>query len=228
MTKTLLAITLAAAFGVVSVSTASSATLAVSVPKCTDAVSQASAACKNWRIFLVTQKSHKLNKFARKCRQAHPLAWDTCTKVAIRRQIRELRQDVIKRFYAHGILKVRNWHNSSRTYRLWSERRYWLKKDRMARHLPSGPRAFVRWDNWMCIHSHEGGWTMTPPASGGPYWGGLQMDRDFMNTYGPEYVRMWGYASNWPPFVQVLVAERAFRTRGYNPWPQTARMCGLL
>jgi len=26
----------------------------------------------------------------------------------------------------------------------------------------------------------------------------------------------------------VAVAERAFRTRGFNPWPNTARACGVL
>ena len=78
---------------------------------------------------------------------------------------------------------------------------------------------------WQCIHRYEGSWRDT----GDPYWGGLQMDRQFMWTYGRDAVRRYGgWAHRWPPLVQMWVAERAWRTRGFWPWPTTARMCGLL
>jgi len=78
----------------------------------------------------------------------------------------------------------------------------------------------------MCIHRHEGAWT----DAGDPYWGGLQMDRQFMQTYGAWAIRAYGgYAHLWPPAVQVAVAWRAHQSgRGFYPWPNTARYCGLL
>jgi hypothetical protein len=75
----------------------------------------------------------------------------------------------------------------------------------------------------MCIHRYEGAWNDT----GDPYWGGLQMDKDFMLTYGRSYVRRYGWAHNWTPDMQIEVAARAWRTRGFSPWPNTRRMCGL-
>lgn len=91
-----------------------------------------------------------------------------------------------------------------------------------SRMLPSIPHK----SGWLCIHSHEGSWT----DSGDPYWGGLQMDRSFMTTYGSDMIRRFhGYANVWPAWAQMVVAERAFSSgRGYGPWPNTARYCGLL
>lgn len=78
---------------------------------------------------------------------------------------------------------------------------------------------------FMCIHSHEGSWN----DPNGPYYGGLQMDYTFMSTYGPEYLRAWGTADHWPPQVQIAVAIKAYLSgRGFYPWPNTARQCGLL
>jgi hypothetical protein len=77
---------------------------------------------------------------------------------------------------------------------------------------------------WLCIHRYEGKWT--DPNS--PYYGGLQMDREFQATYGPELLRSKGTADHWTPLEQMWVAERAYRTRGFWPWPNTARYCGLL
>lgn len=77
---------------------------------------------------------------------------------------------------------------------------------------------------WMCIHKYEGSWT----DSGDPYWGGLQMDKTFMSTYGADFERMFhGYANVWPVWAQIEAARRARATRGYSPWPNTARLCGL-
>jgi hypothetical protein len=53
----------------------------------------------------------------------------------------------------------------------------------------------------MCIHSHEAAWTSDDSGHNG-HSGELQMSFDFMRGYG--------------------------HVRGFNPWPTTARMCGLL
>jgi hypothetical protein len=77
---------------------------------------------------------------------------------------------------------------------------------------------------FLCIHSHEGAWD----DPGAPYWGGLQMDRRFMETYGSEFLRAWGTADRWPVSVQITVAIRAYISgRRFGPWPATSRMCDL-
>ena len=53
------------------------------------------------------------------------------------------------------------------------------------------------------------------------------MDGSFQASYGPEYLRLWGHAGRWPIWAQMNAAYRAWRTRGYHPWPNTSRMCGL-
>jgi len=77
---------------------------------------------------------------------------------------------------------------------------------------------------WVCIHRYEAGWT----DAGGPYYGGLQMDVEFQTTFGRGLYRRKGTADHWTPLEQMWAAERAYRTRGFWPWPNTARYCGLL
>ena len=85
-------------------------------------------------------------------------------------------------------------------------------------------------DHWLergfrCVHGFEGPWD-DPNA---PYYGGLQMDLDFQRGYGPEFLRAFGTADQWPRSVQVAVAIRAYLAgRGFYPWPNTARACGLI
>lgn len=76
---------------------------------------------------------------------------------------------------------------------------------------------------FLCIHSHEGSWT----DSGAPFWGGLQMDTGFQRSYGGEFYRAFGTANNWPVSVQIAVAIRGYLARGFGPWPNTRRMCGI-
>lgn len=78
---------------------------------------------------------------------------------------------------------------------------------------------------WLCIHRYEGSWTDPNP----PYYGGLQMDMSFMQAYGGQLLRTKGTADHWTPLEQIWVAERAYRSgRGFYPWPNTARGCGLI
>ena len=78
---------------------------------------------------------------------------------------------------------------------------------------------------WACIHHFEGSWR--DPNS--PYYGGLQMDLSFQRTYGRYLLSRKGTANHWTPLEQMWVAERAYRSgRGFYPWPNTARYCGLI
>lgn len=106
----------------------------------------------------------------------------------------------------------------------------WLLKvanGRLSHMYPSRPSI----EPWLarafeCIHEHEGTWNAN---TGNGYHGGLQMDAVFQYTYGPEYVRQWGGAENWPIWAQLDAASKAYHSgRGFGPWPNTARACGLL
>lgn len=85
---------------------------------------------------------------------------------------------------------------------------------------------------WNCIHSHEAGspWTGQWKANtGNGYYGGLQMDYTFQSTYSPYLLKLKGTANHWTPIEQMWVAEHARASgRGFYPWPNTARHCGLI
>jgi len=75
------------------------------------------------------------------------------------------------------------------------------------------------------IHRYEGAWNDPNP----PYYGGLQMDLGFQRTYGGGLLSRKGTANHWTPLEQMWAAERAHRSgRGFYPWPNTARYCGLI
>ncbi len=97
----------------------------------------------------------------------------------------------------------------------------WQRRAVAARRLAQNP---PHKRQWLCIHRYEAKWT-DPNA---PYYGGLQMDLEFQATYGRTLLRRKGTAEHWTPLEQMWVAERAYRTRGFWPWPNTARYCGLL
>jgi hypothetical protein len=79
---------------------------------------------------------------------------------------------------------------------------------------------------FLCIHRYEGAWTAN---TGNGYYGGLQMDVAFMRRYGSDFVDRWGTADNWPVWAQLRAALRAHHSgRGFSPWPNTARACGLI
>jgi hypothetical protein len=78
-----------------------------------------------------------------------------------------------------------------------------------------------------CIAEHESGgrWDI---STGNGYYGGLQMDRQFQRTYAPRLYARKGTADHWTREEQMRAAARAVRSRGFTPWPTTARICGLL
>ena len=109
----------------------------------------------------------------------------------------------------------------SRKFKLWV-RNLWKQRAVRAKRKATRP---PHRSGWLCIHRFEGAWT-DPDA---PYYGGLQMDVGFQRTYGRELLQRKGTANHWTPLEQMWVAERAHRSgRGYYPWPNTARYCGLI
>ena len=110
---------------------------------------------------------------------------------------------------------------TSLAYRHWVLA-LWTKRARRVRRLAFHP-PHLR--GWLCIQRHEADWSDPNP----PYYGGLQMDISFQRAYGHDLLRRKGTADNWTPLEQMWVAERAHRAgRGFYPWPNTARYCGLI
>lgn len=105
-----------------------------------------------------------------------------------------------------------------------------VKRGRNLQMVKRGLRARVHMSGngvaqgFKCIHQYEGSWT----DPGAPHYGGLQMDLQFQRSYGGAFLEQLGTADRWPPFVQMAVAMEAYYSgRGYGPWPNTRRMCGL-
>lgn len=103
----------------------------------------------------------------------------------------------------------------------------WQRRAQQARQRAARPPHLQA---WLCIHRFERnpgqGWGT---RTGNGYYGGLQMDLGFQRKYGTHLLRSKGTADRWTRLEQMWVAERAYRAgRGYWPWPNTARACGLL
>lgn len=115
---------------------------------------------------------------------------------------------------------------SDPAYRAWVLQ-LWKQRATRARRLAQNP---PRRAAWLCIYRHERhprmGWRT---RTGNGFYGGLQMDLAFQREYAPELLRRKGTADRWTPIEQIWVAERAYRSgRGFSPWPNTARSCGLI
>ena len=115
---------------------------------------------------------------------------------------------------------------SDAAYLRWVRALWQRRAERAERQAANPPRKSA----WLCIHRYERnpaqGWRT---RTGNGYYGGLQMDIDFQRAYGPELLRRKGTANRWTAVEQMWVAERAYRSgRGFYPWPNTARYCGLI
>ncbi|MBD0290223.1 MAG: transglycosylase family protein [Thermoleophilia bacterium] len=100
---------------------------------------------------------------------------------------------------------------------------YWQEQARRARRRAHNP---PRLQAWLCIHRHEAAWNAN---TGNGYYGGLQMDLAFQRRYGTELLRRKGTANRWSAVEQIWVGERAYRSgRRFSPWPNAARVCGVL
>lgn len=128
-----------------------------------------------------------------------------------------------KRVMGRGPIPVRQEASASRSLAgRWSEYVRWrARAEAVLREARNPPHE----RQWLCIHHYEGSWTDT----GAPYWGGLQMSLTFQQRYGGYLLRTKGTADHWTPLEQMWVADRALASgRGFYPWPNTARMCGLI
>jgi hypothetical protein len=149
--------------------------------------------------------------------------WERRTAARWRRHIRHYRADT-RRWQT--VMLGRPPANVSRTLayrslgRLRRVARRWQHRAHQAWWHAKHPPGLA---NWLCIHRYEGSWA----DSGSPYWGGLQMDLSFQQTYGGWLLRHKGTADHWSPLEQIWVAVRASHSRGFSPWPNTARDCGL-
>jgi hypothetical protein len=122
---------------------------------------------------------------------------------------RPLRKNLSRSLSRHSLARLRQ------LARRWHRREHWAWW--LANHPPE-------LSGWLCIHHYEGSWT----DSGAPYWGGLQMDLSFQERYGGWLLRHKGTADHWSPLEQIWAGVRAWRARGFAPWPNTARYCGML
>jgi hypothetical protein len=111
-------------------------------------------------------------------------------------------------------------------YRRWV-RDLWRRRATRTRRLAQNP---PHRGAWLCLHQYErhptSGWRTN---TGNGFYGGLQMDLTFMRLYGARLLRLKGTADRWTPLEQMWVGERALRAgRGFYPWPNAARACGLI
>ena len=114
----------------------------------------------------------------------------------------------------------------SLAYRRWV-RDLWRRRATRVRRLAQNP---PHKDAWLCLHRYERhpaqGWSTN---TGNGFYGGLQMNWRFMETYGAKLLRQKGPANRWSALEQMWVGERALRAgRGFYPWPNSARACGLI
>ena len=75
---------------------------------------------------------------------------------------------------------------------------------------------------FQCIHSYEGSWTAN---TGNGYRGGLQFGSREWRLYGGRYAASADQAS---PSEQIAAGITYHAVAGFYPWPNSARMCGLI
>jgi hypothetical protein len=114
-------------------------------------------------------------------------------------------------------------HPARRDYFLARWQRVHVRWKRAWHDRPRDPWSSSWYSGALCVHSKEGAWN-DPNA---PYYGGMQMDMSFQQAYGPEFLRAYGTADHWPAHDQLVAAYRAWKSRGWSPWPVTSAMCGL-
>ena len=153
-------------------------------------------------------------------------------------EARSARADVLLRKIAFHRTKTWRWQTLMGVSRTpssglaWRRREVRLRARVLRRWRREAARVWLRVRRpphraaWLCIHGGEGAWNSN---TGNGYYGGLQMDRGFQRTYAPLFLLRKGTADRWSPLEQIWVAVRAHRSgRGFYPWPNTARACGLI
>lgn len=91
------------------------------------------------------------------------------------------------------------------------------------RHRSRTPWESSWYSGALCVHHFEGAWTA---ATGNGYFGGMQFsESSWLSNGGSVYASRADLAT---PHDQLLVAYHYWKAAGWNPWPNTARLCGLL
>jgi len=157
---------------------------------------------------------------------APALAGATNKRTSEFRVIRQLRHTTWHWQNVMGVSRTPASHSarkvSSAKYRGWVLRLWQTRATHVRRLVGSVPHK----SQWLCIHRGEAAWNA---HTGNGYYGGLQMDLSFQRSYGRYLLRLKGTADHWSPSEQMWVAERAYKSgRGFYPWPNTARACGLI
>ena len=116
--------------------------------------------------------------------------------------------------------------SNDREHRLLILRGWKEHAERRARQAQNLPRKRA----WLCIYRHERhprmGWRTLTATD---FTAGSRWTCRSSATYGADLLRKKGTANRWTPLEQIWVAERAYRAgRGFYPWPNTARACGLI
>lgn len=148
-------------------------------------------------------------------------------RVAVQHRIDRYRSETWHWQRVMGVARTPTVYSARRSsaeaaYRRWVLRLWQHRAERVRSRAVHPPHRGA----WLCIHRYEGSWGA---ATGNGYYGGLQMDISFQHAYGGYLLRREGTANHWSPVEQMWVAERALRSgRGYYPWPNTARACGLI
>lgn len=146
-------------------------------------------------------------------------------------QLRVIRhaRTVVRFWKHHPRIYASHWRFASRDAKFHRQQIKWTKRELEETRSKLRPPETVYHGStsaWLCIHRYEGPWNAN---TGNGYYGGLQMDYAFMSSYGGRYLSQYGTADHWTPAQQMEVAERArLSGRGYFPWPNTARACGLI
>jgi hypothetical protein len=122
-----------------------------------------------------------------------------------------------------------------KTARWWARRAVQARRDanargRTIRRLQHAQlRSSSHFFGWLagadCVHRHES--IRWEAATGNGYYGGMQADIGFQRAYAPDHLARWGTANNWPWWAQLEMAYRGWLFRGWQPWPNTSRVCGL-
>lgn len=117
----------------------------------------------------------------------------------------------------------------------WIAERYpWRRDAVLTTWTQRHRRLLLRWlgvtvtpwlhDPWyssaMCVHHYEGAWNAN---TGNGYYGGMQFSLSTWAANGGT-----GRPDLATPGEQLRVAYRTWQASGWYPWPNTARICGLI
>jgi hypothetical protein len=142
----------------------------------------------------------------------------------MQRVIQRLRRDT---WYWQRVMGVRLTRELSSSAAVQQRLTAWRRLSASTRRRAQNPPHKLQ---WLCIHRYERdprqGWSTN---TGNGYYGGLQMNLGFQRSYGGWLFHLKGTADHWTALEQMWVAEHAIRAgRGFWPWPNTARYCGIL